>query len=237
MDKVDIIVPCFNESQRLATTFDIINRWDVTEFLPRFIFVDDGSTDNTYDLIQKYECKFEKIGIRSDTNTGKGGAVQTGVAKVAPTTDFFCHWDADASLDIECIITAWAACKNGDVAIANRRLLGSHERNAKKIRRILSAGFVIYSKVILPVDFADTQCGLKMYRRDKGADLFFDLVETRFLFDLEILMKAEQRGYRIVEFPVTWEHVDGGSITFASSLWNGLSGPWKIRKAYKNLEY
>ena len=242
MDYLDIIVPCFNESERLPETFKVIESWNPESFVPRFVFVNDGSSDHTDDTVSDWAEQTDVIStlVSYPVNKGKGGAIREAVLRNTFDEEaaLFCHWDADASIDIENIENAYEMIVQGnfDIAIANRRLSGSHERNASSYRSILSHVFRLYSKIVLPSHgFADTQCGLKMYRYDKCVRLFSELKEERFLFDLEVLMKASAEGLRVCEFPVQWEHVDGSSVTFWQSARNALISPWHIRASLKTL--
>ena len=59
---------------------------------------------------------------------------------------------------------------------------------------------------------ADTQCGFKVFRGDLARAVFADLRTTGFSFDVEVLGRAQRRGARIVEFPVTWDDVPGSTF-------------------------
>jgi dolichyl-phosphate beta-glucosyltransferase len=73
-------------------------------------------------------------------------------------------------------------------------------------RRVLSRGFrqVVVRLVRLRTPLSDTQCGFKLFRGNAGRELFAASFSDGFVFDLEILLRAEHRGFRIREFPVEW---------------------------------
>jgi dolichyl-phosphate beta-glucosyltransferase len=64
--------------------------------------------------------------------------------------------------------------------------------------------WVVLHALHLPRDLTDTQCGFKVYRGDIARKLYADCTIDGFMFDLEVLIRARQRGYRFVEFPVHW---------------------------------
>jgi hypothetical protein len=72
---------------------------------------------------------------------------------------------------------------------------------------------------------ADTQCGFKVFRGDLGRAVFGDLVTTGFSFDVELLARAQRRGARIVEFPVTWDDVPGSTFV---PLTHGAAAFWEL---------
>ena len=59
-------------------------------------------------------------------------------------------------------------------------------------------------------DFADTQCGFKLYRQDVAKDIFSRMTIDGFAFDVEALYLARRLGYRVCEEPVTWAN-DGST--------------------------
>lgn len=232
MKKLSIIVPCFNESKRLNMTIQKIKNWHPTEFIPFFIFVNDGSTDNTYQWLETNlpQIQYDYKIIDAEENLGKGGAISLGVFQ--NQNELFCHWDADASIDIECIETAYSKIieSRSDIAVANRYHTNSIQRKPDLVRLVISHGFRIYRNMLLPSNFVeDSQCGLKIYNTAQTTHLFRELQETRFLFDLEILLKAKKQNLQIVEFPITWEHVDGGTVNFRSAFLNAFLAPIKMR--------
>ncbi len=56
----------------------------------------------------------------------------------------------------------------------------------------------------VPRELTDTQCGFKVYRGDVARELYGQCVTDGFLFDIEIILRAIEKGYRIGEFPVEW---------------------------------
>jgi len=94
-----------------------------------------------------------------------------------------------------------------DIAMASRRLKGTViHRNRSLKRRVLSALFRMAARIVtgVPSRFSDTQCGFKVYRGERARELFAECKTAGFLFELEVLLRALKKRYRIEEFPVEW---------------------------------
>ena len=76
----------------------------------------------------------------------------------------------------------------------------------------------------------DTQCGFKMFRAAAGRRLFAALKETRYLFDLELLVLAQRFGLRVVEVPIHWQEVPGGHLHPLRELPRIVAGLWRLRR-------
>jgi len=98
-NKVSMVIPCYNKAQYIATMFDsiIAQDWDIIEL----ILINDGSTDNTRDIISKYDSKFRERGfevvIIDQENAGVCAATKAGLERI--TGDYVCCVDADDELD------------------------------------------------------------------------------------------------------------------------------------------
>jgi hypothetical protein len=94
-----------------------------------------------------------------------------------------------------------------DMALASRRLKGTIIRRDRPLRRRIISRLFHRSAVMiagLPRWITDSQCGFKVYEGKAARKLFAGLATPGFLFELEIILKALRRGYRLEEFPVEW---------------------------------
>ena len=80
------------------------------------------------------------------------------------------------------------------------------------------------------ISVQDTQCGFKMFRRDVGRELFENIRETGYLFDLELLALANHFGYEVVEVPVNWSEIPGGSMNILRDSPKMLMGLFRLRQ-------
>jgi glycosyltransferase involved in cell wall biosynthesis len=207
---ISIIIPAFNEEKKIGRDVEVAAAFiDEESILGEVIVVDDGSTDNTAEEAQNAAVPpaVERKVVRLDKNRGKGAAVKAGILASNGEVVVFadsgtCVPYANALPHIERI----KKCEL-DIAIASRRLRETVIRqNRSWQRRILSSFFRLVARIItgVPRRFSDTQCGFKVYQGDVARELFAGCKTSGFLFELEILLRALKKGYRIEEFPVEW---------------------------------
>ncbi|MGD2295315.1 MAG: glycosyltransferase [Candidatus Aminicenantes bacterium] len=207
---ISIVIPALNEAQKIrfdveaAATF--INE---TQQNGEVIVVDDGSSDGTADVARKAKIpssvRFEVI--RLEHNSGKGYAVKTGILKSQGDVILFsdsgtCIPYTNALKQIERIRAG-----NMDIAMASRRLKDTQILvNRSWKRRFLSWLFRQAAIAItgLPRRITDSQCGFKLYKREIARELFEECQTKGYMFELEILLRVLQKGYRVEEFPVEW---------------------------------
>lgn len=95
-----------------------------------------------------------------------------------------------------------------DLAHGSRRMHGSHiVHKHLPHRRVCSQVFrsLVHLFMGIPNHITDTQCGFKMYRGDVARKLYQQCQSERFMFDVEIILRAQQQGYHICEFPIDWD--------------------------------
>ncbi len=173
------------------------------------IIVDDGSLDDTAriaaDLLR--DVPNSQV-IRLPRNRGKGAAVRAGVAAAAGEAIVF--MDADLASDVADLPALLAALEHAEVALGSRRLGGCADRSAR--RRFGSWVFHQITRMFIPLDLADTQCGFKAFRHTE-AEIIFGLSQVAgFAFDIEVLAVARSLGYRIAEVPVRWTEQPHGTF-------------------------
>ena len=94
-----------------------------------------------------------------------------------------------------------------DIAHGSRRMIESDIlRDQPWHRRLFSRAFKAVVRALLgvPRRLTDTQCGFKVYKGDVARTLYGECVTDGFMFDIEIILRAMRKGYRICEFPVEW---------------------------------
>jgi len=237
-----IIIPSYNEEQRLPATLEKIAEYlKSVKRSTEVIVVDDGSTDGTVAAAEKFRDKIPGLRIvLNGTNRGKGYSVRHGSLEARGEIILFT--DADLSAPIEEADKLLAALGEKDVAIGsramNRKLIEVHESAFREFAGILFNRIV---RLVLRLPFVDTQCGFKAFRRERSKIIFEQQTIERFGFDPEILYLARHHGLSIAEVPVRWAHSPATKVNmFRDSLqmfvdvfqirWNAILGRYRKAK-------
>lgn len=208
-DFLSLVVPVYNEETRLLAPLpsvvgfleDHFTQWEV-------IYSDDGSTDTTAAVVERLHLENPHIRVvTSSQNRGKGSAVRRGLAEAKG--DLLLFSDADFSAPIEESLKLLSALKHGsDVAMGSRGLDQSLiEVRQPWFRETMGKTFNLVLRTLLPIPFYDTQCGFKLFRRKVIDALLPRLHVDGFAFDVEMLVVAQQHGFRLAEVPVVWRDV------------------------------
>ena len=217
---LSIIFPVFNEELRLKSSFRHIKSFlkKKKKFNIEIIFVDDGSEDNSYYLIDKFIKGFKKNNriklkvIKSKTNLGKGSALKLGV-KVARN-----NWILTTDIDMS--VSLFQVCRWLEKKLINKKYFiyfGSrtHKKSivqTKFYREILGRLMKLLSLIILNIRIKDTQCGYKLYKNSFAKYIFLKLKNLGFNHDLEIILILKAKKIEIKELPVKWTHKDNSRL-------------------------
>ncbi len=85
-------------------------------------------------------------------------------------------------------------------------------RHTRFHRRLVGNVFNLIVRGLGVWDVVDTQCGFKLFRGEVAEDLFAARRTDGYGFDVELLLLAQQRGYRIVEVPINWADQAGSKV-------------------------
>lgn len=237
MARVVLVIPCYNEEQRLNTAafreFRLPN--DALEFL----FVNDGSADNTLQVIQSLPGRV----LNLEKNSGKAEAVRRGFLEAMQTKpDLVGFWDADLATplnELPNFLTVLASRPEIEMVFGARvRLLGRQISRNPSRHYFGRVGATLISST-LGLAVYDTQCGSKVFRTsDTLRDVFSTPFLSRWIFDVEIIARFVQRWGRdrvarsLYEYPVMqWHDVKGSKVKSRDFL-RALRDLWKIRRAY-----
>jgi dolichyl-phosphate beta-glucosyltransferase len=206
--ELSIVIPCYNEEQRLPRTIEQIERYLAGHGVSyELILVDDGSGDGTRKIMEEAAARNPAVRLEAlPQNRGKGRALAEGVAGARGAEILVT--DADLSTPIEELDKLTAELRKGaGVAIASRALKGSRVEVSQPIYRVLMGkAFNLLVQAVLLPGIWDTQCGFKLFRADVAHDAFARLTTDGFGYDPEVLYLAKRRGVRIAEIPVVWRN-------------------------------
>jgi len=247
MSKVTVVVPCYNEADRLDVEAFKVFRPDAHSVF--FLFVNDGSADGTGGLLDKLHAEEpERFGaLHLERNSGKAEAVRRGVlAALEDKPHYVGFWDADLATPLA---TVASFCEVLDARPETEMVFGSRvkllgrriERSAA--RHYLGRVFATVVSRTLRLAVYDTQCGAKLFRVTETLPrLFAEPFLSRWFFDVEILARLieERRGKDapqpedvIIEYPLeTWLDVRGtkrGIGAYFAAARDLLRIRWKYR--------
>lgn len=206
--KLSVIIPAYNEEQLIEKTLGIVLRflkkkkydWEV-------IVVDDGSTDNTSDLVNKLAKKENRLRlIKLSTNKGKGAALREGFLSAKGKYQIFT--DADLSVGIDNVDRFLEGFKKrSDVVIASRRVSGATiEVHQPWHREKMGQVYTLLTSTVMGMNLKDYTCGMKGFSKSASNKVFSKAVVDRWAYDSEILYLAKKYGYEIKQVPIKWEN-------------------------------
>jgi glycosyltransferase involved in cell wall biosynthesis len=199
------------------------------------IVVDDGSTDNTYELATSLLDTYERLRvIRKRRNRGKGVALRTGFAHSSGQLVAFL--DADLELPPEQIWVLWKTMgETGADAVIGSKLHPDSELAYPWYRRVISNVYYLMVRTLFELPLRDTQTGIKLFRREVLESVFHRIPSSRFAFDIGLLVGAYRCGYIIAEAPVTVNYSKGHSG--AANLENISRMWWDTLRIYYHASF
>jgi dolichol-phosphate mannosyltransferase len=219
-----LVIPAYNEENRIRSLFDAIGCFD-----GELIVVCDG-TDGTARVIEEIASTRTDLMIRVLTfshRLGKGGGVIAGLAAArAPLVGFF---DADGSTTISEMMRLFKYLSENDGAIGSRWVDGSTLTVRQGIlRQLESRSFNLLIRCLFGLDFHDTQCGAKVFRKDAIDRVLPAMASRGFEFDVELLWRLRRAGSRVVEVPIEWQN-KGDSRVRKRDMMRMVAGLFRVR--------
>ncbi len=232
-----IVVPCFNEGERL--NIEVFSAFSKNNLGVTVFFVNDGSTDNTLEILKALSSYFENVSfINLEVNKGKANAVREGMLHALDLGfEKVGFLDADLSTDLEELIAMAKHVEDVPVVFGSRikRMGAKIDRNGIRHYggRIIATGIGIVTQ--LPV--YDSQCGAKVFDATVVKSLFEQPFISKWLFDVEILLRyknlyGEKAALeQIEEYPLKkWQEVGGSKI----KLNDIIKVPYELFRIYRH---
>lgn len=202
---LSVIVPAYKQDQTIKKDLEnidqILKAGLGSNHDYEIICVVDGEVDDT--LNQAKKVKSSKIkAISYKDNAGKGHAVRVGMKAAKGELISFLDSGMDISPKGMMMLMAHMDWYNADVIVGSKRHPAS-KVNYPFIRKILSIGYHLGSKILFGLPLTDTQSGIKIFRREVVDKILPRLLVKRYAMDIEMLAVAKYVGFdRIYEAPI-----------------------------------
>lgn len=205
--QASIIVPFYNEELRMRPFLGALSKYNSHSW--EFIFVNDGSKDQTLKILKEYYFYNKKI-ISYRNNKGKGYAVKSGV--IAAKGKYIIFIDADGSINPSQINKMLNYLKKYDI-VAGTRTTGKSEVEVPFFRKFIGVVFNKYANFLFNINVGDTLCGFKGFRREVAKNLFENLMDKRWIFDVELFYKIRKNNSSLYFMPIKWVYKDKSKMT------------------------
>lgn len=226
--KICIIVPCYNEANRLAV--DVYLSFLKENPDMDICFVNDGSTDDTWRVLENMQSLFPDriLAVNKKPNQGKAEAVRSGIIQVSEknTYEWVGFMDADLATplpEVYRLARVLETEKNAVVVMGSRIKRMGVKVSRKPLRHYMGRIFATVVGLLFRLNAYDTQCGAKIFTTSVAREIFARPFHSPWLFDVELLLRIRQghADYNVVvkEIPLDrWEEKGGSKIRFSHLL-------------------
>ncbi len=237
--RLSLIIPAYNEEARLGRSLDEIATYLAEQGYSYEILVsDDGSTDDTLAIANKFASGNEHARILSIEHGGKAAAIRSGMR--AARGDVVAFTDADLATPISYMDDFLAAIDAGaDVVIGSREGTEATRVGEPHYRHVMGRVFNrLVQTVVLP-GIDDTQCGFKAFTRfaateiNRRARLYAEQQSISgarvTAFDVEMLVIARELKLTVVEVPVIWTYGQASKVNPISDTWHNFTDIMSVK--------
>ena len=206
MNKLSVIIPSRDESENLpACISEIIDELIKNKILHEVLVIDDGSTDNTHEVVILMIKRYPSIRyIRNEGRNGFGRAVRLGLQKFSG--DAVAVMMADRSDSPQDLIKYWNTLKEGyECVFGSRFISGSNVYDYPKIKLLVNRLANTIIRIAFRIESNDITNAFKIYKKEviQGCQ---PLISPHFNLTVEIPLKAIIRGYSCKVVPISWRN-------------------------------
>ena len=218
MNKISIIVPCYNEEKTILSVINEIE--DFKDCEKEIIIIDDGSSDNTKNLLKELNKEYIKV-FYHDRNYGKGKAIQTGIRETSG--DIIIIQDADLEYSPKDYPTLIKPFKetDADVVYGSRFLGGAgYVRLHYYLHFIANKILTHFCNIFTNLNMTDMETGFKVFKSEIIKSI--NLKENSFGIEPEITIKLAKKKFKFYEVAVSYRgrsYTEGKKITLKDAFW------------------
>jgi glycosyltransferase involved in cell wall biosynthesis len=192
---VEVMLPVHNEAESIAATVKEIYDEVSPHLALQFIITEDGSRDNTKEVLTRLSQQYPMKLMMSEQRKGYGGAIVDAMPQLE--AEYFWHLDSDGQMDPKDFWKFWEVRENFDVLIGWRV-----NRRDRFWRRLFSAMFYGFYQLLFWAPAHDPSCSFILARREVVERLVHEMGEMNEGLWWEFIARAHRRGLRVGEIPI-----------------------------------
>jgi glycosyltransferase involved in cell wall biosynthesis len=230
-ESVEVVVPVYNEQEVLPKSIPALCAYLKTYFPYQWsvLIVDNASTDATLAIAESLASQDpHHLKVLHLDQKGRGRALKA--AWLASKADILAYMDVDLSTNLHSFLPLVAPLATGhsELAIGSRLLKGAMVTRQWR-REVISRCYNLLIKAMFANGFSDAQCGFKAIKRSVAQELVAEVEDNEWFFDTELLLLAEQRGYRISEVGVDWIEDLDSRVEISSTALKDIKGLLRLK--------
>lgn len=238
MKKLAIAIPTYNEKENIEKLVDSIREVLLNISIDTTIIViDDNSPDGTGKIVDKLTNKFSKTPFKVTVihRPGKQGLatayIQAFKKAVEEKFDFILTMDADFSHQPKYISQFLEEIKSYDLVIGSRNIKGGKVENWSILRKFISKGGSLYSRIILGINVKDFTGGYNMYRRKVLEKTSLDQIRSKgYSFAIEMKYRIVKNGFKFCEIPIVFPDRKYGKAKMSKKIFfEAMLRVWQLR--------
>jgi glycosyltransferase involved in cell wall biosynthesis len=239
--KIVIIIPCYKEQDRLPQYLSELKKF-VSIYDLQFVIVDDGSPEVLYNKlklnIEPYLSESIVL-LHYPTNKGKGFAISYGIDN--SNSEIIGFLDADGSIpdyEVGRLINQFInEISEIDMLIASRIMILGKKINRKFHRHFMGRIFISYLNYLFPMKVYDSQCGLKLFKRQNYEIVKNQIHDFRWLWDTQLLILFYYNHFKNIEVPIDWNEIGQSRVNIFKDSALMFMGLIKFKKKIKEYGY
>ena len=232
MATIDLVIPTYNEERVLRDS--VVRTLAFLDGHPehawRVVIADNGSRDRTPAIARELEAEHPGRVVALDV-LARGRGIALRVAWLTSPAEVCAYMDADLSTDLAHLpeLVDPVAADEADVTLGTRLHPGA-ARTRSRFRELTSRGYILLLRHLGGLRVSDAQCGFKALRREAVRALVPLVRDDGWFFDSELLLVAQESGYRLREVPVRWVEDRDSRVQVLRTAWRDLRGIWRVRR-------
>jgi len=232
---ISIVVPAFNEEEGIADFLKAASKILSRDEPPwEIIVVDNGSFDNTCEVVEHFTRDARIRLLRNGSNHGKGYSIRRGMIEAQYEMRLMC--DADCMSSLESLGRMEEALDRAQIVVGSRLAAGSYVAVQQPWRRrLVGSGFLMVTRLMLGRLARDVYCGFKLWSAEAAEKVFPLVTLDGWVFDAEALALAKKFGFTAVETGIEWTDRPNSRLSIRAVLVPAVKELWAARRQVRRV--